>query len=247
METGESCQFLSWRQFLDFRKETAQSRRYIRSKASERFLHAVAATCRNRIRELEKGRTLWRAQLGNSWQADAELGEKRPRPHQAARMKPMEDRAREGRVNPKGIPCLYLATTRESAMSEVRPWIGSMITLARFDVARTLELVDCSVAHDERPHFEQEPSYADIEGAVWAHIDRAFSLPVTPNHDTADYAATQILAELFRSEGYDGVLYKSAVGADGYNIALFNLSSAIYVDANIFEVKNVNYAFSEIR
>lgn len=247
MLNEDKCRFVSWRQFLDFRKETAQSRRYIRSNASERFLEAVAATCRNRIREIEKGRTLWRAQLGNSWQADAELGEKRPRPHQAARMKPMEDRAREGRVNPKGIPCLYLATTRETAMSEVRPWIGSMISLGRFEVVRTLELVDCSVAHDERPFFDHEPSYADIEGAVWAHIDRAFSLPVTPNHDTADYAATQILAELFRSEGYDGVLYKSAVGADGYNIALFDLSTARYMDADIFEAKTVQYEFLEIK
>jgi len=31
-------------------------------------------------------------------------------------MKPLRDRAYEGRVNPKGVPCLYLATDPETAM-----------------------------------------------------------------------------------------------------------------------------------
>src|ERR1039458_6332974 len=36
-------------------------------------------------------------------------------------MKPKPEKAKEGRVNPKGIPCLHLATHEDTAMSEVRP------------------------------------------------------------------------------------------------------------------------------
>ena len=44
-------------------------------------------------------------------------------------MKPLERIALEGRTNPKGIPYLYLSSKKETAMSEVRPWIGGYISL----------------------------------------------------------------------------------------------------------------------
>ncbi|MBD9455904.1 RES family NAD+ phosphorylase [Rhizobium sp. RHZ02] len=52
---------------------------------------------------------------------------------------------------------------------------------------------------------------------------QAFSTPADRSDDAAEYAPTQILAELFRSLGYDGVAYKSAFGEEGDNIAIFNI------------------------
>jgi RES domain-containing protein len=131
-------------------------------------------------------------------------------------MKPLPLSAYEGRANPKGIPCLYLATTGETAMSEVRPWLGALVSVATFEVVRPLSVVDCSVLHDqyfnlaflERRLLEPIPP-EKVDQVVWAAIDGAFAEPVTRTDDTADYAATQTIAELFRSEGYDGVVYKS--------------------------------------
>jgi RES domain len=45
---------------------------------------------------------------------------------------------------PKGIPCLYCATTPKTAMSETRPWIGEFVCVARFRTLRDLNVVDCS-------------------------------------------------------------------------------------------------------
>ena len=61
---------------------------------------------------------------------------------------------------------------------------------------------------------------------VWTDIDNAFSRPVTLSDDEADYVPTQILAELFRSAGYDGVIYRSQFGEKGHNLALFNVADA---------------------
>jgi RES domain-containing protein len=160
-------------------------------------------------------------------------------------MKPPADRAQEGRVNPKGIPCLYLATMRETAISEVRPWLGTLVSVAQFRTTRPLRIVDCSVHHARQPLFLEEPSEADREQAVWAHIDRAFSEPTTRSDDTADYVATQILAELFRREGYDGVAYKSAFGEQGFNIALFDLEAAELLNCGLYKIDSLNYRFSE--
>jgi hypothetical protein len=57
-------------------------------------------------------------------------------------MKPPNNMAREGRVNPKGIPCLYLADERNTAMAETRPWLGSYISLGEFKTVRGLRVID---------------------------------------------------------------------------------------------------------
>jgi hypothetical protein len=159
-------------------------------------------------------------------------------------MTPPADRALEGRVNPKGIPCLYLATTKEAAMSEVRPWIGSYVSVAQFRTERNLKIIDCSVYHAKGfQFFWKEPPPRSRERAVWIDIDRAFSKPVTRADDTPDYVSTQIIAEMFRAEGFDGIVYKSAFGEDGYNLALFDLDAATLINCQLFVTKDVEFQF----
>jgi hypothetical protein len=111
---------------------------------------------------------------------------------------------------------------------------------------RSLRIVDCSVHHAQQPlFFFEEPSAADREQTVWAHIDKAFSEPMTRSDDTADYVATQVLAELFRREGYDGVVYKSAFGEKGFNIALFDIEAAELLNCGLYKVDSLAYHFSE--
>jgi hypothetical protein len=79
-------------------------------------------------------------------------------------------------------------------MSEVRPWVGSLVSVAQFQTVKDLTVVNCSVHQGGLVvHFE-EPDCEEIERTVWACIDSAFSEPVTPSDNTADYVATQVLA-----------------------------------------------------
>ena len=79
-------------------------------------------------------------------------------------------------------------------MSEVRPWLGSRLSCARFRTTRPLKIVDFSVYHDRSPVFYfDEPDDSDREKAVWTQIDRAFSEPTTPSDNTADYVPTQVI------------------------------------------------------
>jgi hypothetical protein len=166
-------------------------------------------------------------------------------------MVPLEYMANEGRANPKGIPYLYLATSKETAMSEVRPWIGSEISVSQFRVTHNLTIVDCSLNHSSNPLFYRsgtgfyEPEGTKREQAVWAHIDKAFSEPIVPNDNQAHYVATQIISELFKSHGLDGLLYKSMLG-DDYNIVLFDMKSTKILNCSLYEAENVSFAFTEI-
>lgn len=233
------------RDFLDFRTEASQRSRYLRSKSGEKFLGAVADTCKARLERIPAGAEFWRAQIGHDWTSDAD-GRRISGPHPETRMRPWQDRAYEGRVNAKGIPCLYLATTREVAMSEVRPWIGSILSVARFSLGRDVTVVDCSKYHGFDAPNDDLTGLDELNEKVWAHIDYAFSRPVTRSDNTAEYAATQIIAEVFRSEGYDGVIYKSAFATTGYNIALFDLDAALQTESYLFQVSKATFDFREI-
>jgi RES domain-containing protein len=163
-------------------------------------------------------------------------------PFPIERIKPLRDRAHEGRVNPKGIPCLYMATDPDTAMMEVRPWAGSVLTLAQLILLRDITVVDCTI----ETHFElPAPSQQQLESNNWYVLNEAFSYPVTRNDDVADYAPTQYLADVFRNKGYDGILYKSSFG-DGKNLALFDINAAAVASRCLHKVKKFLLEFRQL-
>jgi hypothetical protein len=161
-------------------------------------------------------------------------------------MKPLTDRAHDGRANPKGIPCLYLATQAETAISEVRPWIGSYVSVGQFKLLRPVEIIDCSRERLDHMFYWEEPSPEEVEKAVWSDIDRAFAEPMTRSDDTADYVPTQILAELFKREGFGGVAYKSRFGERGYNVALFDVDAADLINCGLARVESIKFNSKDV-
>lgn len=245
--------FKSHRDYYHFRREVVTSRRYIRSPETAAFLQAVAATCNIRERIVKPGAGLRRAQVAHSLRPiyqtandgediyidDVECAANK------ARMMPLLDRASDGRVNPRGIPCLYMATDDATAVSEVRPAIGAYVTVASMKCLRELKLIDCSVLAEKHFFHFKEPERAEMEDTVWSDIDRAFSRPVDRSDDAADYAPTQILAELFRDLGYDGVAYKSAFGEHGYNVAIFSIEDFEVGRCRLFRVEDIAHKIEQ--
>ena len=242
-------EFKSWRSYRHFARQVRSQARFIRTSDEEEFLREVLRTSESRIRTLPADFQLWRAQLGHEWRPVYQNDQyiyRLPVAYPADRMKPQPGRATENRANPKGIPVLYLSTHRLTAMSEVRPWLGSLVSCAHFRTIRPMKLVDFSVNHGlNNPYYLKEPESAEREEVVWTHIDQAFSKPATPADDSADYVPTQILAELFKNEGYDGIAYKSAFGDNGLNIVLFDLDDAEFRSCALFRTKSLDFQFEQ--
>ncbi len=242
-------EFKSWNSYRNFANRVRRTNRYIRALEDDDFLREVLRTSASRIRDVPAGSGLWRAQLGHDWRPHYEGDlhvDDLPAQYLPDRMKPLPDRATEGRANPKGIPVLYLSTRKKTAMSEVRPWLGSLVSCARFQTTRDLKIVDFSVHHGSGFMFYfSEPDASKREEAVWRQIDRAFSEPTTAADDTADYVPTQVIAELFRNEGYDGIAYKSAFGKKGYNVVLFDPADAELTSCILFEAKFLKFRFEQ--
>lgn len=244
-------EFESWHAYSDFAGSVRTQLRYVRDSPADRFLETVLATCAGRVTKVEKGRKFWRAQLGGSLRESAvdddegafEIMEDCP--HPPSRMKPIPNWSAEGRANPRGIPYLYLATQKDTAIAETRPWVGSLVSVGIFEVKRELSIVDCSRNHQDFHFYFEEPPPPERERAVWSGIDAAFAKPVERGDDISDYIPTQIIAELFKRNGYDGIAYKSAFGEDGYNVALFDVEAADLTYCELHKVNAIKFSFEQ--
>ncbi|MBH0033136.1 RES family NAD+ phosphorylase [Pseudoalteromonas sp. NZS71_1] len=238
--------FKSWTSYMQFSQSVKNKSRYVLDSDSQNFLKGIKDTCASRVEVIEPNSSLWRAQMGHKTvpfiDNDIEVDDMSV-PYPESRMRPLKGSATEGRANPKGIPCLYVASDKETAMSEIRPWLGSTVSVAKFSNRNELRIIDFSKHHNGTlSFFFVEPDDAKKIEAVWTHIDKAFSEPVTNSDQKSDYAPTQIIAELIKSLGYDGIAFKSSL-CTGLNLALFDLDCVDFKGSNLFKVNSINFSF----
>ncbi|PJE79345.1 hypothetical protein CI610_01697 [invertebrate metagenome] len=231
---------------MQFSYSVKNKSRYVLDEDARNFLQGIKDTCESRVEVVQPNSEMWRAQMGHDtlpfMQYEVYVDDIFV-PYSEKRMRPLPDSASEGRVNPKGIPCLYVASNKETAMSEIRPWLGSIISVARFTNTKKLRVIDFSKHHDDSlPFYFAEPDEAKKVEAVWTHIDKAFSEPVTNSDQKSDYAPTQIIAELIKSLGYDGIAFRSSLGG-GHNLAIFDLNSVNFKDCKLFKVNDIQFSF----
>lgn len=247
--------------YFRFKNKVLNGQRYFFDEEVRSFLNAIKDSAREREIIFEKEKVLWRAQKAfEKTEGEEQEGlfdfqiNSYVVPVSPERMTPRNHKAKEGRINPKGISYLYLCTDKDTAMAEVRPYLGSRITISQFALERELKLVDCSATVKERKgninigpriNFKDNPTTKEIKKTVWANIETAFSYPVERNDDTAEYVPTQIISGLFKKEGYDGIKYKSILG-EGYNVALFNLDDAKLVSSSLYRTNGLEYSFEEL-
>jgi hypothetical protein len=243
-----AAHFKTWLDFLKFERAVKHKSRHIPIPETAEFLDALLETSKHRHRNITKRGAVWRAQVGyvpgRLDEDERTLDFDHPYPNE--RMKPLAFAAAEGRANPKGIPCLYVATDRETAMAEVRPGVGTKLSLGQFQLMRDLRLIDFSVGHDSPfyPPLDEEAP-AEVADNIWAQVDRAFSESIDSSPATAEYAPTQVIAELFRTNGFDGLVYKSKLGP-GLNIALFELEAAELHTCSLVRVQTVKFTFGDL-
>jgi hypothetical protein len=138
--------------------------------------------------------------------------------------------ASHGRANPAGIPYLYLGSTPDTAISEIRPHTGEMACVADFTTPATLKLVDLRNPRERVSPFLLVD--ADDIGRMrndlpfLERLGTELTRPVLPQSAAIDYTPSQYLCEFIKKCGYQGVIYSSSV-SDGMNLALFDPSLAI--------------------
>lgn len=242
-------EFASINSFNEFVEKIRFSNRYFFDGEIQSFFNTLIATRESRVRKCNIGTIFWRAQLG--YKTKHRTKSKRSSegiklPFDYDRMIPLRNQAKAGRANSSGIPHLYLATTKETAMAEVRPWLGSVISLAKFETTKELSVIDCFTDNlGNNYQINRKASAKEKEKKVWADINYAFSKPISLEEQDTDYTPTQIISEFFKRHGYDGIFYKSMLG-EGLNVVLFNLDVAKIVSCELQRLDKIKFAFNKV-
>ncbi|WP_051000049.1 RES family NAD+ phosphorylase [Sinorhizobium fredii] len=254
VDDPEKPEFASHASYREFARRVRYQRRYVWDEHVKAFIATVLATLKARDVPLKRGVVLFRAQRGIDYISFRKNEPEQPSGYSAARMKPRPNRSTEGRANAAGVSVLYLGTTEQTVISEVRPWIGAEISVAQFKLKRRLRALDLSRGHGQSSMgmilnhiLTGKPLTPEQrEKAVWIDIDNAFSEPVTRSDDAAEYVPTQILTEVFRNAGYDAIVYKSQFGEKGFNIVLFNPEDADVINCAPYRVTRFDVSFEEM-
>jgi len=239
-----------WQQFCYF---ILRTNRYVLNKDWADFIDIILFSAKKRETTLEKGTKLVRARIGSYYdEREDENGEltivSGPLPRNEL-MAPPPNKAKGGRINPRGISYLYLSNNIETAILEVRAWIDQEVSVGYFEIKKELKCIDTS--RDKKGTFfpwgitEEKLTPDEKEEFVWGGINSSFSRPVRSEDETISYIATQYISELFKTNGYDGIIYKSALTEKGYNIVLFNPKNTSLKGARVFKIKSIKQKFEE--
>ena len=137
--------------------------------------------------------------------------------------------ARSGRMNADGISVFYGATSINTALTEVRPPVGSKVATARFEIIRDIRLLDLTSLQKVRETGSIfDPSYAYRLGRMMflQKLTDRICRAVMPNDEKTEYLPTQAIADYLATAGkvpLDGILFPSAQDTrDELNVVLFH-------------------------
>lgn len=123
--------------------------------------------------------------------------------------------ATEGRFNRARVSLLYLASDVQTAVAELRPHPGHLVSTAMFRLKRDLQVANFA-KHDIR-NFLSDPRLEDLRSIL--SMADVLNVPVQPEHRVL-YAVTQLFADVLRSAGFEGLTFNSSVGK-GINLTSF--------------------------
>lgn len=202
-------------------------------KQSEEICNELISTAKRYSSDIKKGTILYRCQkgcvfikkrlgvIGHPKPDDKYYWE--PHPFDKERMTPQSDRAKEGRINPKGLPCLYLAENEITAIQEMHPLPNQLLTIAKFRASKNIRISNV---------FADIKENSDHEEWFWSALGRAFSLPILNTDDQADYSPTQYLAARLSQVGFEGISYRSCFNQQR-NYAIFNSDDFEFMSSDV--------------
>lgn len=150
--------------------------------------------------------------------------------------------ATEGRFNRARVSILYLASDTGTAVAELRPHPGHLVSTAKFRLKRDLKVANFA-SHDIR-NFLSDSRLEDLRKIL--SIADVLNVPVQPEQRTL-YAVTQLFADAVRAVGFEGLTFGSSVGT-GTNLTCF-VSDAFEMEngsEGVQEVISLEYRLAEM-
>lgn len=142
--------------------------------------------------------------------------------------------AKAGRMNAHGISVFYGANNEAAALAEVRPPVGSKVAIARFELTRSLQLLDLTALGKViETGSKFDASFARrLERVMFLRkLSDRIAIPIVPDDEALGYLTTQAIADFLATESMlpiDGIIYPSIqMSASSLNVVLFHKASKV--------------------
>lgn len=157
---------------------------------------------------------------------------------------PPRNKTKDMRANYKNIPYLYCSNVSYISIAEVKPRVGSKISVAEIEVLDNLIMFDLTI---QNKPMELSQDKQDILN----DLSDIFSKPITSEDDTLDYVPSQYISEYIKNLGYDGIIYKSVYDislekitsqplSQKYNCVIFNYEKCKTKSSNLVQIQKIN-------
>ncbi|GAA5142585.1 RES domain-containing protein [Prosthecobacter algae] len=145
---------------------------------------------------------------------------------------PPTEAACSGRMNARGIAVFYGARDARTALSEVRPPVGSKVALAIFNIMRPLRLLDLTALRSVSAggSIFDPATIVQMQRCNFLEVlSHLMSRAVMPHEEASEYLPTQAVADYLANEArLDGIVFPSVqTGQESSNVVLFHHAARV--------------------
>ncbi|MDO7266244.1 RES family NAD+ phosphorylase [Shouchella clausii] len=218
-------------QWLDFVNEIKSNIRFHTNIINTNVLSKL---CKSSITYFKKGDLFYRARIATK--DGFGINEMGPPPN---------EKATNGRANPAGISCLYLADGTKTAIHEIKAALYDYVNIGTFQLKEDIAVVDFSGLDKISPFILKYLELKDyiINKDHLRKIGADIGKPLRRNDSSLDYLPTQYIVDFIKSEEHIGIKYNSTVYKKGYNLAIFKSDLFECKEVQLVEVKKVSYEY----
>lgn len=166
---------------------------------------------------------------------------------------PPEDKVALGRFNPPNMPVLYLSTTKEVSLAEVRALPSDICTVATFELVKPVKVAKL-LRHNEVSVVDvhdQNASPEILEKWLLSQIAAFVSRRVPDQERDLHYRSCNLIASAFKERGVEGLIYRTSFWSSGWrdearssdvdlvfasNVVLFDPKVAKQVEVDLLQI-----------
>lgn len=151
-----------------------------------------------------------------------------------------------GRANPVGIPCLYVASDVGTAIAEIRPHKSELVCVADFEINERIQLADLRNPRKSISPFLLDDDQIKLLFKYMDYLCRLgeeLTMPVLPKVAHLEYLPSQYICEFIKDCAFGGVIYASALGS-GVNYAIFDDLGVTGTVVRQYQIDTISVGYS---
>lgn len=164
---------------------------------------------------------------------------------------PPSQYAVDGRANSRGISRLYIASSEETCIYEIRAKALDNISIGTFTLQKDISVLDFKMIKQISPFLGMDYVEYAINRPILLKISEEMSksVRISNESDKLNYIPTQYLADLIKTleVGPDvkcsGIEYASTLHPQGFNIAAFYPDEFSCTESKNYQVNHIEYKY----